>query len=92
MVALPLSLAKTKPKCNKNAIATREKKETTAVVFSVYSVFSRSWFFGFYIIDSPNSTLFHGFFFTMPCWVNILKWIVAHINKQPPTIQHLRAG
>jgi hypothetical protein len=35
MVALPLSLAKTKPKCNKNAIATREKKETTAMVYVI---------------------------------------------------------
>jgi hypothetical protein len=33
MVALPLSLAKTKPKFNKNATATQAKKETTAVVF-----------------------------------------------------------
>jgi hypothetical protein len=34
MVALPLSLAKTKPKFNKNATATQAKKETTAVVYT----------------------------------------------------------
>jgi hypothetical protein len=32
MAALPSLLAKTKPKCNKNATATRVKKETTVVV------------------------------------------------------------
>jgi hypothetical protein len=34
MVVPPSSLAKTKPKSNKNATATREKKEMTAVVYA----------------------------------------------------------
>jgi hypothetical protein len=34
MVALPSSLAKTKPKSNKNATATQEKKEMTAAVYA----------------------------------------------------------
>jgi hypothetical protein len=33
MVALPSSLAKTKPKSSKNAIAIRAKKETTVVAY-----------------------------------------------------------
>jgi hypothetical protein len=34
MVVPPSSLAKTKPKSNKNATATREKKEMTAAVYA----------------------------------------------------------
>jgi hypothetical protein len=34
MAALPLSLAKTKPKCSKNTIATQAKKEMTIVVYA----------------------------------------------------------
>jgi hypothetical protein len=35
MVALPLSQVKEKPKCGKNATATRTKKEMTAVVYVI---------------------------------------------------------
>jgi hypothetical protein len=38
MVALPSSLAKTKPKSSKNAIAIRAKKETTVVAYATKGV------------------------------------------------------
>jgi hypothetical protein len=87
MAALPLSLAKTKPKCSKNTIATQAKKEMTIVVYAT-------------TVSNPNIQLSLTCLISvntiykaiprdkrkMPCWISIFKRIIPHINIQIQTI------
>jgi hypothetical protein len=78
MAAPPLLQVKTKPKCSKNATATRTKKEMTVVVYATTVLGFTSLVFIY-----PLKKIIIGYCIdTMPCRVCVFKWIVIHINIQ----------